>query len=117
MEMVFWLTAMTLLKGWFKSSLMGVSGPLPWAKGKRLVADEAVDGGGPEIHRGGFRKITRGDGHLGGDVAPVIGLGDDLAVEDKIVAVEHVGDVAEQLAAVGTEAGMQVREFSVEDEV
>src|SRR5580704_11323806 len=51
MEMVFWLTAMTLLKGWFKSSLTGMSEPLLWAKGERPVTDEAVDGGGSHQER------------------------------------------------------------------
>src|ERR1700730_392918 len=32
---------------------MGVSGPLPWAKGKRLVADEAVNGRDPGQDRAG----------------------------------------------------------------
>src|ERR1700733_625993 len=65
MEIVFWLTAMTLLKGWFKSSLMRVPGPLPWAKGKRLVADEAVDGGGSHQERA---SNVACHGLAGGDV-------------------------------------------------
>src|SRR5271163_431439 len=49
MEIVLWLTAMTLLKGWLKSSLRRFSG----AEGNLLVADEAVDGGDANYDRAG----------------------------------------------------------------
>jgi hypothetical protein len=44
MEIVFWLTAMKLLKGWFKFSLTVTLGRVLDAEGDLLVADEAVDG-------------------------------------------------------------------------
>jgi hypothetical protein len=45
MEMVFWLTAMTLLKGCLKSSLKARLSHFPGSEGDLLVTDEAVDGG------------------------------------------------------------------------
>src|ERR1700722_2396038 len=82
-EIVFWLTAMTLLMDWFKFSLTVRLGRILDAEGDLLVADEAVDGGNTDHNRTG-------------NIASHSLAGRDALKKDKRVAAEMAFHCAEK---------------------
>jgi hypothetical protein len=76
---------------------------------------EAVDDAAPEADRAGLGEVAGRHRDLADPVAQTGGddLGDELLVEDEVVAVEVIGDPLQEPPAVGPETGGPKTRFSM----